>query len=157
MIKNLNELATSLKEKYIEEFDSNEIILSDRFKEAYAVYLRSNSQDISYTKFTATITSAGNLKMYIPNQWFRAAAFMVSYIIELIKYKHLAENIISPYKSSGKEKKQFFTDMKNTEEEGAIDEFYSWAEEYLNANSEDKENIIQNAEYLTSFVSDYSW
>lgn len=157
MLKNLNDLANYLQKKYIEEFDSNEIVLSDKFKEAYGIYLRSNSQDISYTKFTATITSAGNLKMYIPNQWFRAAAFMVSYIVELIKYKHLAENIITPYISSSKDKKQFFTDMKNTEDQGAIDKFQSRAVEYLNSNSEDQEDILQDAEYLTLFVSDYEW
>jgi MoxR-like ATPase len=157
MLKDLNGLALALQKKYKEEFDYDEIVLSDNFKEAYGGYLRANSQDIAYTKYTATITSAGNLKMYIPNQWFRAAAFMAPYIIELIRYKSMAEDVIEPYKISGKDKKQFFTDMKNTENQNSIDEFYKWTLEYLQANSQETETIEVQAGYLTSFVTDYQW
>ncbi|WMJ86728.1 AAA family ATPase [Anaerocolumna sp. MB42-C2] len=157
MLNDLNQLALSLQQKYKEEFNSNEIILSDNFKEAYGSYLRNNSQDIAYTKYTATITSAGNLKMYIPNQWFRAAAFMCPYITELIRYKSMAENVVTPYKTSGKDKKQYFTEMKNTEDQEAIEEFESWASEYLEENSDDLENIETEVQYLTSFVTDYEW
>lgn len=157
MLKDLNGLALALQKKYKEEFDYDEIILSDNFKKAYGGYLRANSQDIAYTKYTATITSAGNLKMYIPNQWFRAAAFMAPYIIELIRYKNMAEAVIAPYKISGKDKKQFFTDMRNTENQDSIDEFYNWTLEYLQENSEKMEMSEVQAGYLTSFVTDYQW
>lgn len=157
MLNDLNVLALKLQQKYKEEFDFNEIILSDNFKESYGVFLRNNSQDIAYTKHTATITSAGNLKMYIPNQWFRAAAFMCPYITELIKYKSMAESIVAPYKTSGKGKKQFFTDMKNTETQEAIEEFKSWALKYLEENSDEPDNIETEAQYITSFVTDYEW
>jgi len=156
MLKDLNELALTLQEKYKNEFDSNEIVLSEDFKDAYGSFLRSNSQDIDYTQFTATITSSGNLKMYIPNQWFKAAAFMVPYIIELIKYKQMVEEVISPYITSGKDKKQYFPDMKNTEDSTKVETFKNWAIDYLRNNNY-TEDIETQSQCLTSFVSDYEW
>lgn len=156
MLKDLNTVALELQQKYREEFDSNEIVLSDDFKDAYGSFLRNNSQDIAYTKYTATITSAGNLKMYIPNQWFRAAAFMVPYIAELLKYKKMSEAIITEHYGSAKEKKQYYSDMKNTENQDAIAELEVWIVEYCTAHTLDN---IDNAitERMISFITDYDW
>lgn len=155
-MKNLNELALSLQRKYNEEFDSREIMLSDEFKEAYGTFLRSNSQNIEYTQHTATITSAGNLKMYIPNQWFRAAAFMVPYVIEIIEYKRMAEKIISEHYVGAKDKKQFYANMKNTDDGAKIEELEIWINDYCNRNaiSNEDENLT---EQLTSFICNYEW
>lgn len=157
MLQNLNVLALGLQEQYREKFDSNEIILSENFKAAYGSYLRNNSQDIAYTTHTATITSPGNLKMYIPNQWFRAAAFMAPYIIELIKYKQMVQNVVAPYKTSSKEKNKYFTDMRNTNNQEDINEFKTWTVNYLEKNSQETKTLESDADYLTSFVTDYQW
>lgn len=155
-MKDLKELALTLQRVYKEKFDSKEILLSEEFKDAYGSFLRSASQDIAYTQHTATITSSGNLKMYIPNQWFRAAAFMVPYISELIEYKTFAEKVISEQFTSAKDKKQFYSDVKNTEDRKQIDKIKSWTKEYCDRNSIQNEGGIIS-DQLTSFITDYKW
>ncbi|TCL60534.1 dynein-related subfamily AAA family protein [Kineothrix alysoides] len=154
-MKDLNELALTLQRSYKEEFDSKEILLSDSFKETYGTFLRSISQDIDYTQHTATITSAGNLKMYIPNQWFRAAAFMVPYVSEIVEYKKLAEKILSEKFESVKDKKQYYSDMKNTKDTDAIERLRKWITDYCDINAISDDGIV--AEQLTSFISNYEW
>jgi GTPase subunit of restriction endonuclease len=156
MLKNLNELAIKLQTKYNKEFDSNEILLSEEFKEAYGIFLRDISQDIAYTQHTAMITSSGNLKMYIPNQWFRAAAFMVPYVIEIIQYKRMSDEILSEYFGSVKEKKTFYSEMKNTNDEDAIENLKTWISDYCDSNDllDEKEFLI---EQLSTFITNYNW
>lgn len=157
MLKDLNILAHKLQSKYLDEFDYNQIQLSDLFKDLYRTFLNSISLDITYTDYTATIITTENKKMYIPNQWFRAALYMVPYMDELIKYKKLITEIIKPYNLTSKDEKDYFTKMKNGPTSADIEEFKAQLNNFITANQDSLIDIDTDIDLLISFISNYHW
>ena len=155
MLNNLHDIAILARKKYREEFKSTDVILPEVFKEAFGTYLRNNSMDVSYSIYTATVTSSQNKIMYIPNQWFVAASYMVPYISEIIKYKNAAEEIVDGILANGKNKKEYFTYMKNGASDAAIEELRKSAKQYFRRQQSD--HIDGDVENIVDFITDYEW
>ena len=58
-------------------FIPTEVELSDSFKLAYTAYMHSRNENVEFMKTTAIVTNAGNLNIYIANQWFVIATYAV--------------------------------------------------------------------------------
>ncbi|MBM7615608.1 5-methylcytosine-specific restriction endonuclease subunit McrB [Alkaliphilus hydrothermalis] len=155
MLNDLHEIALSVQKKYKEEFKVNEIILSDTLKEAYGTYLRENSQNVSFSLYTATVTTSLNKKMYIPNQWFLAASFMVPYVVEIVRYKNETEKVLANMFNSSKDKKEYIVKMKNIEDMTKISILKEKIKSYFIQVGSD--TVEDDTNYLTKFITDYEW
>jgi len=139
ILKDLNEIAKYTKEQIEANFKPEEVILSEEFKNVFGSYIRENGQDISFQNNTAIITSAGNLKIYAPNQWFVIASFLVDFMKELINYKKHLDEILSTKFSRVKEKNEFIKSLKSNSNEKNNEKFIALAQEYFQHLTDDRE------------------
>lgn len=156
MLPNLHDVAIDARQKYRDEFTANEFVLTSSFKEAYSASLRKDNQKIDFTAHTAIITTSGNLKMYIPNQWFGAAAYMVPFIQAFLSYKKITDEFFLNEYGNAQERKDAVKKLKETNNGGLIDSFSSNLKTRLKSNIPDEE-IEETAHLITRFVSEYDW
>lgn len=157
MLNNLHDVANSCRQNYRDNFNADEIVLSDTFKKAYGISVRSDKQDVDFTLHTAVITTAGNLKMYIPNQWFCAAAFTVPFVQTFIEYKKMLFNIVdAAITGTAKDKKDYIQSLKDTDNSQLKSDARTM---FLNnlpySMEQDEKNAT--ADLLLRFVTDYKW
>lgn len=158
ILKDLNKLSTESKERFINEFKSEDVQLSEDFKNSYGAYLREIGQNISFQSSTAVITTAGNLKIYAPNQWFVIAGYMVNLVQELRKYKDHLEKILTTQFSNATEKREYIKNMKENPTTEQKELLRQWAERYIKTLSSDEKEIKQFTEYMVLFAGNYdSW
>lgn len=156
MLANLHEIALNTRQRYRDEFSANEVVLSQSFKDAYGASLRRDGQNIDFTPHTAIVTTSGNLKMYIPNQWFCAAAYTVEYIRVLMEYKELTEAIIGEVCPNATRKKEYIKNLKESSEPDIISNYKARVSAYMRDRVPGEELEI-TVEYLTHFATDYQW
>lgn len=159
MLPNLHDVAIQARQKYRDEFSPNEFVLSDKFKDIFAESLRRAHQTIDYTKHTAIITTAGNLKMYIPNQWFAAAAYMVPFVQVFLKYKKIIDAFLLKEYDTAQERKDAVKLWKETNDNEPVNSFSISITNYLENQEKqiDSKELEDTVRLLTLFVSDYSW
>lgn len=156
MLPDLHEIAINTRQRYRDEFTAEEVVLSQTFKDAYGASLRRDRQDVDYTAHTAVITTSGNLKMYIPNQWFCAAAYTVEYIQAFNEYKRLTDEIIAGVCPTTQAKKEYIKKLKESTD-AADTEIYR---EQVRVYMTDKvpiEELEETVSRLTVFATDYEW
>ncbi len=156
MLSNLHDVAIKARQKYRDEFTANEFVLTNMFKEAFKTSLRKDNQSVDFTAHTAVITTAGNLKMYIPNQWFGAAAYMVPFIQEFLAYKAITDDYFSNAYGSNQERKEAVKKLKETDDAEIIENFNSSIKIKLK-DSVSAEELEDTARLVTNFVSNYEW
>ena len=156
MLQNLHDIAISARQRYRDEFSFNEVILSQSFKDVYGAALRRDQQDIDFTAHTAIITTSGNLKMYIPNQWFCAAAYTVEFVQVFMRYKELTDAIVSAVTASTQAKKDYIKRLKETSDSSVIDAYRTQVRSYMSAKVPENE-LDDTVELLTRFATDYEW
>lgn len=156
MLPNLHEIAVNTRQKYRDEFSAGEVVLSQAFKDAYGASLRKDGQNVDFTAHTAIITTSGNLKMYIPNQWFCAAAYTVEFIQVLLQYKKIIDEIISINCGNASEKKDYITKLKTADDAKVIEAFKMQVTSYMKTRVPADE-LDTTVSYLTLFATDYSW
>lgn len=163
MLPDLNQIACTAQKKYTEEFSSGEFMLSDDFKEAYGAYMRRSRQNIEFTLHTAIITTAGNLRMYIPNQWFKAAAYTVNFVKELYRYKALTELVLNPLYPVTQSKKDYIKKLKESDSQSDSDEYRTRVESHIKqvrnnpADVKSKNFIKEICGSDTESLSDEKW
>ncbi|WP_394532815.1 AAA family ATPase [Priestia aryabhattai] len=152
MLRNLNELARSSKEHYLNTFVNKEFKLNRDFKERLSLIMEAKGTTIEFFDYTAEITTSSNKKIFCPNQWFYMATFVVDFVSELMNYKQALESI-AVCDSVPMSRAQFFESLKGLDKKD-MDEYVP----------EIKESIIHyfgddssSSEYLCKFVSDYDW
>jgi len=156
MLPNLHEIAINARQRYRDEFTANEIVLSQAFKDAYSISLRRDRQNVDYTAHTAIITTSGNLKMYIPNQWFCAAAYTVEFIQVFNEYKKLTDEITSGVYQITSARKDYIKKLKESTDAADIETYRSQVRTYM-ADRVTAEELEETVSRLTTFATDYEW
>ena len=157
MLQNLHETAISSRQRYRDEFTASEIVLSDAFKNAFGESVRKDGQSIDFTAHTAIVTTSGNLKMYIPNQWFCAAAYTVPFIQVFLQYKNLLwDKIMVDLYTTSQERKDTIKKLKESNDQTFENSFRSNMIGKLAAYVPTDE-LEETADFLMKFVSDYEW
>jgi len=154
-LRSLSMLANESKRSYLDNFQEGDLSLTDDFKREFAAFLRNKGDNVVFFSTTSIITTAGNKKIYAPNQWYIIAEYMVDYVIELFKYKEQLESIFDYVKMDTEERKDYIRHLKTN----ATDEDKSaFAEKCLAFYSESGiDEINENIIHLTKFVTDYNW
>ena len=156
MLSNLHEVAVNARQRYRDEFSANEIVLSNTFKEAYGASLRRDNQDVDFTDHTAIVTTSGNLKMYIPNQWFCAAAYMVPLVQTILEYKSITSPFFSSVYGSNTAIKEAVKNLKESDDPAVVDQFKAQIRARLDGTIP-VEELDETVDLLSRFVSDYEW
>lgn len=157
MLQNLHEIAISSRQRYRDEFTASEIVLSDTFKNAFGESVRRDGQSVDFTAHTAIVTTSGNLKMYIPNQWFCAAAYTVPFIQEFLQYKNLLwDKIMADLYTTSQERKDTVRKLKDGNDQTFKNSFQSSMTGKL-ASYVPTDELEETADFLMKFVSDYDW
>jgi len=155
MLKDLNGVANDSRQRYIEEFQPGDIILSDEFEHEFSALLRSNSANVIFYQYTSEVTSSGNKKIFVPNQWYVVAAYMVGYVHELLAYKEHLEKIFDADGFSKKEREDFIRDMKSSSSLEKEIEFREKCCAYFASVNSD--TIDQDSDCIVKFVTNYDW
>lgn len=144
-LRNLKELAESLRNSFASNFDSSDRKLPQSFKERVT---RINSFNLTYNDYSVVFGGGnGSLDSYIPNQLFYIAAHYNEYTRQLFYYKSEIMKVINASGFSG-DLTNFFTSergIKNRE-----DSQFSNLLKDQDIKEEDKE-------LLYKFVTDYNW
>jgi len=156
MLLDLHDIAIASRQRFRDEFTANEVILSDAFKETYGASLRRDRQDVDFTAHTAVVTTAGNLKMYIPNQWFCAAAYTTQFIQVFLQYKRLLDDLLTVNYPSTNDKKEYIKTLKETQDANAIEAFKNSLLTLL-PNHVSPAEVEETANLLVRFATDYEW
>ncbi|MBN2542870.1 AAA family ATPase [bacterium] len=156
MIQNLNQIALDCQRRFKEEFSNDEFVLSKEFKEVFGTYLRKRNQNIDFSSYTAVVTTSGNNKIFMPNQWFAAAAYMAPFVEEFLEYQSLVMQILEEGNPADSNLKDYITTLKRSSDDEDQYEFREFAEKELKGIIPDEE-INETAEYLSYFVFDYDW
>ena len=156
MLPDLHDVAVKTRQKYRDEFSAGEVVLSQTFKDAYGASLRRDGQNVDFTAHTAIVTTAGNLKMYIPNQWFCAAAYTVEFIQVLLQYKKIVDEIISLHCGNTTEKKEYIAKLKNTDKPQVVEALKVQVYSHM-ISRVPAEELDETVSYLTRFATDYEW
>jgi type-2 restriction enzyme bsuMI component ydiS len=167
-IKDLGEIVREIRQKMSDSFIPTEITLSDSFKQAYKAFLHSKKEkekeNVEFQKTTAIVTTAGNLNIYVPNQWFVIATYAVPLIREIIRYRDCTETIIDNNiktltmdDGTSLDKKRVYKALKDHTEKDLPQKFTVAAKAYFKANGNDEESSDKAASLLLQFVTDYSW
>lgn len=156
MLQNLHDVAISARQRYRDEFSANEFTLSAEFKETYGACLRRDRQDVDFTAHTAVITTSGNLKMYIPNQWFRAAAYTTQFIQVFNQYKQLLDDILTVDYPTASGKKEYIKQLKESDDTAFSEAFRNRLLALLPDHVQ-AEEVNATADLLTQFATNYEW
>lgn len=163
-IKDLGEIVRETRQKMSDAFIPTEVTLSDSFKLAYTAYMRSRNENVEFMKTTAIVTNAGNLNIYVPNQWFVIATYAVPLIREIIRYRECTETIIdndtgtlTMDDGTSIDKKQIYKALKDHTEKDLPQKFTVAAKAYFKANGNDEASSDKAASLLLQFVTDYRW
>ena len=156
MLRDLHDVATQARQRFINEFTPTEITLSNSFQDAFSRVAEQDGQSIIYSNRTAVIVTSENKKIYIPNQWFKMAAYMSDFVEEFLKYKDLTLKIVRSEYPYTKDAQTYIGSLKNTTNQEEIDRYTELVSTFLNktANSNySHDDVI----LLVKFATDYSW
>lgn len=156
MLLNLHDVAINARQRYRDEFSANEVILSQGFKDAYGASLRRDRQNVDFTAHTAVVTTSGNLKMYIPNQWFCAAAYTVEFIQIFLEYKKLVDEIMAIHCGNNTERKEYYKKLKESDNPQDIEGFKNQVLAFMTERVPAQE-LDETVALLTRFATDYEW
>ena len=154
ILKNLYILIRNTSLTYLNEFVWQDIELTNEFKEAYSDYLDNNRYDIEFLGATAVITSSSNKYIYVPNQWFVIAAYVVDIYDELQLYKEYFKNVCDRLNKRPDLYAKTLRDSATIYERNT---FIGCAKEIFSEFCSDEEIIDESASRLWRFVNDYSW
>lgn len=150
-LKNLNELALKSKDNYESNFLNRDIQLHGEFKNKLRDFLRKEKKgSIKYLDYSSEIITTSGNRIYLPNQWFYIATFMVDFYLELIKYKVIFEEIFTN-NEFGIHRKELFKLLKDGTQGESLDNQVKQAiMKYFGGNDD-------NSALMYSFITDYEW
>lgn len=154
ILKDLNAVSTYAKQRFQNEFIAQEIVLNDSFKLAYKRYLATKECSIEYLTHTSIITTKAGRKIYIANQWFAIASYMVDFCTELLTYKYFLIKICGLMHVNVE---AYIKHMKETLNLLESQHFLTVAKKFLQDEFPKNPDIEKVSQYLLSFVSNYSW
>ncbi|XIH16634.1 hypothetical protein C1N83_28010 (plasmid) [Priestia aryabhattai] len=152
LLRNLNQLATGSKEQYSNAFVNKDIKIHKEFKERYEQVLSEKRASIQFFDYSAEITTSGQNKIFLPNQWFYIATFMADFYSELITYKKQLYNIIHSVFPDINNKKivNIIKSLKEQNEDATNNKIKEAINEHFEGNAD-------NISFMWKFVTDYEW
>lgn len=154
ILKNLNAVLTYAMQRYQNEFKWQEIALNDSFKRAYKSYLAKKDCTIEYFESTSILTTKAGKNIFIANQWFAIASYMVDFCTELLTYKDFLIRICNLMQVNVE---IYIKSMKDTLNPLENQRFLTAAREFLQGEFPQHPDIDKVSSYLLNFVSRYSW
>jgi len=145
MLKNINELKSSVEKKYSEYDPTIEISLPIEFQNSYREILQDSGLTIEYSEYTATIVTTEKLTIICPNQWFFIAAYFSPYVKTLLSYKEHFYKI--------------FSTLSNTQIKDKISKLRDEKSISLDDMEKIKQyfDIKEDVEKFTLFLCNYDW
>lgn len=154
IIKDLNAVLLYAKHRFQNEFKQQEFELNDAFKNSYSNYLKGKNCEIEFFKYTSVITTKANQKIFIANQWFVIASYMVDFCTELLTYKELYLKICTRIRQNPE---LLAKNLKVSNDFATKRLFVQSAKEMFNEIYGDDAGSTEAAGYLWNFVSNYYW
>lgn len=154
ILKDLHAVSTYAKQRYRNEFVAQEIVLNNSFKIAYQRYLDSKDCSIEYLTHTSIITTKAGKKIFIANQWFAIASYMVDFCTELLTYKDFLIKICNLMHVNIE---TYIKNMKDTLNPLENQRFLVAAKKFLQGEFPQHPDIDKVSNYLLNFVGQYSW
>lgn len=133
-LQDLGKLAIDLVNEYQTMYNGKEIELPNDFKNQVKEIF---GNSVVYQKYTAIVSTASGLNIYLPNHWFYIASFFTKYYDELQKYKEIAFSLFIPDRIKV---------LKNSELN---------ADEKLRINKLELSDESKN--FIEKFLVDYNW
>jgi hypothetical protein len=154
LLRNLSTLIRNITNVYSTEFIWQDVALTEEFQLAYESYLRSSNYTVTFFESTAVITTSQSKYIFVPNQWFAIASYVIDVYEELYKYKEYFR-IIADYRSEkldayAKKLRDYPTDIDKTY-------FIDAANVVLKSDCNTQEMLDDAVDKLWKFVTDYSW
>lgn len=87
ILMDLDRLVTNSIARYNSEFIWQDVRLTDEFKLAFASCVSNSGGIIKYHECTAVVTTSKNKDIFVPNQWFVIASYVIELCVELRKYQ----------------------------------------------------------------------
>lgn len=158
ILKNLHQVLVDAKQRFTNEFVSQDVRLNEAFKVAFRNMLIEKNCSVEYFTYTTVVSNTFGQQIYIANQWFVIASYFVEFCSEMLSYQTLFCKICKQMGLNHNKMKEYATRLKEAPTMEDKSKFIAVALEVLNDNySEIHDNINQVATYLWRFVSDYSW
>lgn len=158
ILKNLHAVLVYARERYNNEFLNQEVVLNDRFKDAFGNYMRDKEKEIVFLEHTTLLLNREGQQIFIANQWFAIASYFVDFCTELLTYRQYFEKVCDFIGiCDSQSKKEYATRLKNFPSFDDKDKFLSAAIQILEEDFPDADNHTRVAGYLWRFASDYSW
>lgn len=155
-LKDLGALVASSVARYNAEFIWQDVKLTDEFKEIFTFVLSGSNADVSFFGNTAIVTTSKNKQIFVPNQWFVIASYVVDLCRELKTYQSfffkVADSLHKDYEDFAKELRSSSSSYLHH------DEFIEKAYEVLSDESSiPSQDIKLSTMYLWRFCTDYTW
>lgn len=154
ILKNLHSLIRNSALTYMNEFIWQDIELTDEFKDAYTEYLKRNRYDIEFLGSTAVITTPSSKYIYVPNQWFVIASYVVDVFEELQRYKEYFKRVSEKLNKRPDNYAKYLRDSATVSDRAA---FINCAGSVFSSICDDSNMIEEAANRLWRFVNDYAW
>jgi len=155
-LKDLRELVAFSVAIYNEEFIWQDIKLTDEFKLFFKSVMDNSNADVSFFVNTAVVTTSKNRQIFVPNQWFVIASYVIDLCNELKAYQSLYFKVAD---SLHKEYEEFAKELRNSSTSYLYhDDFLEKAEEILTDEySIPSQEIKMSVINLWRFCTDYTW
>ena len=139
---------------YMNEFVWQDIELTETFKRAYESYLKESNYDVEFLGATAVITSPSAKYIYVPNQWFVIASYVVDVFEELQRYKEYFKKVAD---NLGMRPDAYAKLLRDSATITDRDTFISCAKNIFASLCSDSAMVEESASRLWRFVTDYAW
>lgn len=158
ILKNLNAVLTYSVERYKNEFEWQEIRLTNEFKATLRAYLAKKGADIEYFDVTSIVTTSRNSQwIFIANQWFAIGSYFVDFCTELLTYQEYFLKICRYLNKGGEEAQEYAKQLRTSPTILDKNNFLRVAMNVLERDFPGNPDCENAANYLWKFVSDYSW
>lgn len=150
ILTDIEKLANDSKRHYNSAFINQDIMLHKDFKEKFEKTLNEKGSSVKFLDYSAEIITSSKNKIFLPNQWFYIATFMVDFYLELIKYKQELEKILSNPNLINMDKKSIIKSLK----EGNYSNIENQIKAAIHEHFQDSQ---ENIDYMWKFLTDYEW
>ena len=153
-LRSLGTLIRKSSSRYSNEFIWQDVALTAEFQEAYSSYLAKVRYEIEFFDSTAVITTPQSRYIFVPNQWFVIASYVVDIYEELYKYKGLFADIT---RFRGRMIDTYAKTLRDSTTTSEKKMFFEDAKQVLVSKKTDESIIQDTTEKLWRFATDYSW
>jgi len=153
-LRSLGALIRKASSRYSNEFVWQDVTLTGEFQDAYTAFLEKSKYEIEFFESTAVITTPQSRYIFVPNQWFVIASYVVDIYEELYRYKGLLVEIT---KYRGRTLDAYVKTLRDSTTVEEKKYFFEDARYVLIKRKFDESMIQDTIEKLWRFATDYSW